>query len=150
MSGGFLLLVDEILSSYILIIDQEMEADMSDTYENARNGKYDVKLPYPSRPSEPAVLRRKVKELSAEEIASIPTVKAEYEAAQVAFREAQTAYKLEERRLHEEFQADLEAEHGMTGHPKAGLLFTKAWDHGHSSGFTEVAIAYNDLVDLVK
>jgi hypothetical protein len=60
------------------------------------------------------------------------------------------AYLKEKNRLIGVFENALQEEHGMKGHPKAGLLFYKAWDKGHSSGHYEVALAYADLLELVK
>lgn len=62
----------------------------------------------------------------------------------------QEAYNQEEVRLVELFRADIETEYGMVGHPKASLLFSKAWERGHSGGFCEIAIVYDDLVELIK
>ena len=45
---------------------------------------------------------------------------------------------------------DLEAFYGMRGHPKAALLYGKAWEMGHHAGLQEVANYYDDLVELVK
>ncbi len=47
-------------------------------------------------------------------------------------------------------QRDLELVHGTGKNPKANLLFAKAWELGHSSGYHEVVIYYNDLVELIK
>ena len=47
------------------------------------------------------------------------------------------------------FKADVLAENGLTGHPKADLVFSKAWEHGHSSGNNDVAYWVADLADLV-
>jgi hypothetical protein len=34
-------------------------------------------------------------------------------------------------------------------HPKAEVLFRLAWEHGHSNGVYEVAIYYNDFMELI-
>ena len=60
------------------------------------------------------------------------------------------AYEEEDARLYTQFLEDLEAEYKMTGHPKAQLLFDKAWARGHASGYAEVAGIYSDLVELVQ
>ena len=74
----------------------------------------------------------------------------EIEDDKVALKAARQAYGAETARLEALFRSDLEDEHGMKGHPKADLLFSKAWSMGHSSGYGEVANYYDDLVDLVK
>lgn len=53
-------------------------------------------------------------------------------------------------RLVEAFKADLLAEHELTDHPKADLVFNKAWSSGHANGLIEVLYDFEDLVELVK
>jgi hypothetical protein len=53
----------------------------------------------------------------------------------------------DERNAH---QAKLEAKYGLTGHPKADKLYALAWDMGHSAGYSEVEIYYDDMADLLK
>ena len=59
-------------------------------------------------------------------------------------------YCKEEVRLHNLFRQDLEAEAGTSNNPKKDLLFEKAWEFGHSAGFSEIASYYFDLAELVK
>lgn len=61
-----------------------------------------------------------------------------------------TAYHAEERRLDALFRADLEAEHGLAGHPKADKLFHLAWEAGHASGFSDVEYHYSTMAELLK
>jgi hypothetical protein len=116
----------------------------------ANEGAYKTKLPYPDRVHEPAVLRKRAKELTPDELASIPTVLAEFEAAKIAERAARMAYSDDNGRLLDQMRVDLEAEHGMTGHPKAAMLWAKACEDGHSAGIGEVCSVYENLVDLAK
>ncbi|CAM6054528.1 unnamed protein product [Sphagnum tenellum] len=58
-------------------------------------------------------------------------------------------YRADTRRLINEFRVDLENEFGLTNHPKAELLFEKAWDRGHAGGFQEVYHHYDDLSELL-
>lgn len=67
------------------------------------------------------------------------------------------ATRLERIRVNEEanrvttaLRKELEAKNDMTDHPKADLLWSKAWEHGHSSGLEDVRCWYNDLVELIK
>jgi hypothetical protein len=53
------------------------------------------------------------------------------------------AYREEVRRLIEEFKSDNDLE--IVGNPKAELLWSKAWELGHSSDVYSYA---SDLVDL--
>lgn len=66
-----------------------------------------------------------------------------------AYKEARRVYYAESNRLVESFKSDLEEEYGTQDNPKKDLLFSKAWDHGHSGGFSEVESVYGDLVDLI-
>jgi hypothetical protein len=43
-----------------------------------------------------------------------------------------------------------EEEFGISGHPKADLLFNLAWEFGHSHGYNDVYSYYIDMVDLIK
>ena len=61
-----------------------------------------------------------------------------------------TAYNAEIEAIRQTFRADLEAEYGVTGHPKAELLWTIAWDRGHADGLGPVYAAYDTLVELIK
>ena len=38
----------------------------------------------------------------------------------------------------------------VVNHPKESLLFSISWDIGHSCGYSEVAIHYDILVELIK
>lgn len=51
---------------------------------------------------------------------------------------------------HDEFKADLLQAHGVTGNPKADRAFSIAWEQGHSCGYSEVAIVFEDLAELIK
>ena len=50
----------------------------------------------------------------------------------------------------DEFRKDLFEFHGVTNNPKADLAYSIAWSRGHSSGFTEVASVFGDIVELIK
>ena len=52
-------------------------------------------------------------------------------------------------RLEDQFRADLFEEYGVSGHPKANLCYSKAWEHGHSAGLSEVALYFEDFVELI-
>ncbi len=75
----------------------------------------------------------------------------EHEAEQKRLRDHQrTLHWQEDGRLRDQFRADLEEEFSVKEHPKADLLFSMAWDRGHSSGWVEVYYEYVSLVDLVR
>lgn len=60
------------------------------------------------------------------------------------------AYLFEDRRLVEEFKADVFKELEIVGHPKAELLWSKAWDMGHANGFSDVYYYADELVELIR
>lgn len=122
---------------------------MSSTYDKAIAGDYASKLDYGTRPKEPAVLRRTAVSLTKEELRSLPEIISEHESAVATQREKQVAYREDCSRLVEQFRNDLEAEHGVAGHPMADKLYSMAYEHGHSAGLTEVAIHYADFVELL-
>lgn len=64
--------------------------------------------------------------------------------------EAFAAYQADIARLDKQFRVDLFAELGITNNPKRDLLFEKAWDMGHASGYEEVANYALDLVELIE
>jgi|WetSurMetagenome_2_1015567.scaffolds.fasta_scaffold04369_7 hypothetical protein len=60
------------------------------------------------------------------------------------------AYHEESIVLYEMFKNDLFKYYGVENNPKKDLLFSKAWEFGHSSGYNEVAIYFGDLVELIR
>lgn len=119
-------------------------------YQLAAEGAYKTKLPYPARPKEPEILGKRARDLTPAEAASIPKAQTDFDQAKKDYEAARRAYNEDNGRLDALFRVHLELEHGMTGHPKADILYSKAYDRGHSSGQSETAIVYGDLVDLVK
>lgn len=59
-------------------------------------------------------------------------------------------YQDYERTLLEEFKADLFEDFGVTGNPKADKAYHIAWEHGHSSGLSEIYSFFSDLVELIQ
>lgn len=110
-------------------------------YSNAGN--------YPTRPVKPAIMSRKAGDLSLAELESLPKIIAGYNDSVDVDDRSRAAYNQRRRELDIEFRVDLEEHHGTKGHAKADLLFAKAWEKGHSSGYGEVANEYDDLVELV-
>jgi len=118
-------------------------------YQAVQDGEYKNKLEYPATVREPAVLRKVARDLTADEAKSLPAVCAQYAADKEAYVAARQAYNEETAALTSKLKADLEAEHGLVGHPKADKVWAKAWEDGHSSGYGEVASIYDDLAELV-
>ena len=63
--------------------------------------------------------------------------------------EHRRAQRNDEARLMEIFQRDLAVEHGTRGHPNESLLYSLAYEHGHSSGLHEIALCYEDFAQLL-
>lgn len=119
-------------------------------HDKIRADEYKNKLDYPARVVEPTLLRKRARELTPEEAVSIPEVTAAYEAAKAAYVVAQRAYNFETGRLEHQLRLDIEEEEGMTGNPKAELLWIKAWERGHASGYGDVYNVYIDLAELIR
>lgn len=66
------------------------------------------------------------------------------------YRKALAVYADEARSRQNAFRQDLLEELGITDHPKADLLISKAWELGHSSGYSEVVNWAWDLVDFLR
>lgn len=47
------------------------------------------------------------------------------------------------------FKTALEEEYGLQNHPKKDRIWRKAWDDGHSGGWTDILNIYNELFDLI-
>lgn len=70
------------------------------------------------------------------------TLREDYRAATLAYSRAQDA-------LTHEFKMALAKEYGVTKHPKLERCFSLAWEHGHSSGYSEVANYFDSFVSLI-
>lgn len=115
-------------------------------WEKLAAGLYKNQEPYPSRPKKPVL----AKNSTPSEHRAYADELEKYETVLAVYKQASAAYNKRTGDLEAEFQADLESYYEMTGHPKAGLLYWKAYERGHSGGMEEVANAYSDLVELVK
>lgn len=52
--------------------------------------------------------------------------------------------------VYAEFKADVLAELGISGHPKADKLYAMAWDRGHSEGYSAVFDRAEELSELIR
>lgn len=102
---------------------------------------YKTKLEYPSREKFQITEVVETKRLGKQTVHGFD--KQGYDAARLACR-------ADKNRLQEEFKADAFEELGITNNPKAELLFSKAWELGHSYGLSEVWIYLQDLVELIQ
>lgn len=70
--------------------------------------------------------------------------------SKLSYKDDPEGYRLDSWSLELQFRKDLEIEFDVVGNPKADLLYSKAYDAGHASGFEEIYGRYADLVDLIK
>lgn len=66
-----------------------------------------------------------------------------------AFREARILQRQQEAKETADFKLKLEEKYGTSNNPKRDMLWDKAWDYGHSSGYSEVESYYSDFLELV-
>jgi len=59
-------------------------------------------------------------------------------------------YMDDQKRLNVKFAEDLHDEFGVSDNPKRDVLFSIAWDKGHSDGYSEVYAQYAELVPLIE
>lgn len=107
-------------------------------------------MTHPSRPARPAIMRKFVSDLTPDEVASLPGVIADYAKEMNAYKISLEQHNAAEAKKVEDLRRQCETKFGMVGHPKAELLWSKAWEQGHSNGLQEVYNAYGDLVDLAR
>ncbi len=125
--------------------------DYRDVSTKILDKEYVCKLPYGTKPVKPCGKVDLATAVDADaEFAAVKAALAKYEADMATYKATRDAYNAENSRLQTKFREDVEAENGMTDHPKRDLLWSKAWERGHSSGFSDVLSAYDDLVELVK
>lgn len=55
----------------------------------------------------------------------------------------------QEHEEHKRRRAELLERHGLAGKPYADAVWSFAWEHGHSYGWSEVEIWLDDLTDLI-
>lgn len=84
-----------------------------------------------------------------DEIKVLHAMKKVVEKDDAGFAKAIKPYKDEQSALNNEFERDLFEDLGITDNPKKDLLFSKAWDYGHSGGFSDVYNHARELVDLI-
>lgn len=67
-----------------------------------------------------------------------------------AYKESLKQYRTISNARDAEFRRELFEEAGVTDNPKADILFSKAWEQGHSSGYSEVYNIFYDLLELIQ
>lgn len=121
--------------------------DSKSVYERACDKEYENKVEYPSQNPRPRVPGPGH---TVAEMMEYCNQLNRWNKEQEAYKAKREAYNAETNRQLERFEADLAKEHGVETHPKRGALWSKAWERGHSAGLTEVALDYEDLVELLQ
>ena len=128
----------------------EEEVDNRSIYDRVKAGVYKSTVEYPTPVAIPKIFYKNVRDLTKKDIASLPTITSTYDAAKAAYDEQKMAFRRSETEAYNRFRADLAAEYNLTDHPKEGLLYSIAYDMGHSSGMEEVVLFYDRLAELLK
>lgn len=116
--------------------------------EKNKDGYYKNKLEYPVKPPKRCI---KCKTIIYEtwRVCPICETKLNYPSLLIDYRIELEKYNNETKRLNEMFKIDLFEEYGIENYPKKEKVFEYAWDRGHSSGFSEVEIYFEELVQLL-
>ena len=118
---------------------------MSNVWEKLEANAYRNPEPFPPAPKKPRLLAT----ATPAEVRVYADQLEQFDHEMKTHRERVAAYHARSVALEAEFRRDLEVTFLMVGHPKADLLYGKAWQLGHAGGLLEVANAYSDLVELV-
>lgn len=116
-----------------------------DVWTKLEDNAYRNPEPYPQMPRKPILSAR----ATPAEVRQYADALEAHDETMKAHRAQVAAYYARSAALEAEFRRDLEVEYLMVGHPKADLLYAKAWDRGHAGGLHDVANHYSDLVELV-
>lgn len=110
-------------------------------------GVYESSLPYPMKPRKPTI---DLKHATPVEIRAHADAIEDYDRAIEEWATKKDAYRADDARLKLKFRREVEEENNVKStHPKAGILWNKAWDRGISEGLVGVLNAYEDLVELI-
>lgn len=110
-----------------------------DIHEKIRAGHYENTVPW--KPENVPIN---------EDTMTVRRAREHKEEQQCKRREQHNLHRAEDARLRKVFQADLEREFGLEGHPKAGRLFEIAWEDAHSEGYEHIAWQYENLAELLR
>lgn len=67
----------------------------------------------------------------------------------MSYRDRLKVVQIEMGKVETDLKAALAKELGLEGHPKFDKLYTIAYQHGHSSGFNEVAMYAEEFSELL-
>lgn len=126
-----------------------------DYEEKLESGYYAGKdLVYPKVPEKNPAIQKAMDSKESSKIKAILPALKEYEDAMERYKEDKANYRILVRERCREFEADVASHYGLDG---LGLsektlcgVFNKAWEDGHSSGFSDVDLHYAELASLIK
>lgn len=122
---------------------------METVWDKLQRNAYRNPDPYPHSPSRPIPVFT-MSNAHAKELRDHANSLEAWERDSQAVKELQDAWNQRNCQLTDQFREDLEKETNMAGHPKAELLYYKAWDRGHAYGVDGVYSAYMDMIELVE
>ena len=118
-------------------------------YDRIYAGDFNPKSAYPDKPKVPEILKKKAHDLTDAELASIPRLRNEYEAACAEAVDLREKYNSEVSHLHSDFYKALCEEYGVNpDDPFVKGMMSLAWDKGHANGYSEVASIFDDFIPL--
>lgn len=112
--------------------------------------KYDQKIraiPYPEYPRRPAFPKSTATPAELRQYAD--AVEA-YNKVRTEWSKESKEYRIKHDEIIDEFKAELFKELGIEKNPKAELLYSIAWQKGHSGGLGDVWAEACDLVELIQ
>ncbi len=110
--------------------------------------KYKNHDPYPVPPRRPHLGMNEQSDV--EKVKKYAAELEQYNKDVIPFEEALREWRRKEADLVEKFRKDALIRLGLSAHPKASLLYKKAWDHGHANGLSEVYWWLKDLAELLQ
>lgn len=119
--------------------------------EKINEGYYDTKIPFLFYSEYKANMMSVFDRTQTGTVVGLKARRAKYEdEVKENGKHINDAYRVDEQRLKQDFREDMAKEEGVFGHSKEPKLFNLAWEHGHSSGLSEVLNYYQEFVELVK
>jgi hypothetical protein len=119
-------------------------------YDKLRRNAYRNTDDWPKTPVKPIPVFSLVTEANAADLRAYASSLEAWEIEAAIAKQKQDSWTEKHSTLENQFRTDLEAETGMTDHPKAELLYWKAYERGHSSGVDGVYDAYMNMLELVQ
>lgn len=116
-----------------------------DVLQNIALYEYNSKVEMPERWTKPVMVQRP----TAQQARAYADAYENWEKTNNAYVEANAARRRDQERLYVQFQLDLEEEFALHAHPKADLLFKKAWERSSGEGLAQVYHTYADLSELI-